>query len=360
MRELTTLSDEHQAHRFAAYLAVQSIQCNVDEDEGQWTVWVHDDDDLPAARKHLEQYQQDPEHERYAKAERKVRHVIQEADRLSRENQKRTERLRQRWEGTWYRCYPATYILIGLCVLVSIVCTDWSSEQPSRWGVPNLCNDSDSKLLQNLTIMDEQMMAIWQKSMLEGWAQSNINDFVRTRQPEQLFKQVPFVDGKKVHAKAGWEGLQAIVRSGEVWRPITPFFIHLNVIHILMNLMALRALGMGIEYLRGTPKFLLLCLLVAIPSHLIQLFWDGPAFGGASGVLFGLIGYAWMKGKTTPQDGIGLSQRTVTFCLFWLILCISGALGPIANAAHIGGLLAGMVIGGRTAIWQKLPFTKSA
>lgn len=375
MRELTKLSDEQQAQKFAAYLAVQSIHCSVDEDDGRWVVWIHDDDDRQKAAEYLEEYQQNPDHERYSRAERKVRHVIREADRLQRESAKQTAKLRQRWEGAWYRCYPATYIGIALCVLVALLCTDRNSGENSAWGVSALCNDEDSVLLSKLTLMDGQMAATWQKTLLDQRMATRQEQFSRSGRPEDIIEGLTFVEGqlpqpvfkrlsflqeRRVRVLAGWEGLKAIVQSGELWRPVTPFFIHLNVIHIFMNMMAFRALGMGIEFMRGTRKFLLLCLLVAIPSHLIQLFWDGPAFGGASGVLFGLIGYAWMKGKTKPEDGIGLTQRTITFCLFWLILCMSGALGPIANAAHVGGLLAGMLVGSRHAIRKKLPFLNKA
>jgi membrane associated rhomboid family serine protease len=40
--------------------------------------------------------------------------------------------------------------------------------------------------------------------------------------------------------------------------------------------------------------------------------------------------------------------------MLWMLLCIGGAFGPIANAAHVGGFLAGMVIGARTAIRKKI------
>ena len=73
-----------------------------------------------------------------------------------------------------------------------------------------------------------------------------------------------------------------------------------------------------------------------------------------SGVDFGLIGYVWMKGKTQPRYGLALPQEQVVMSMLWMLLCIGGAFGPIANAAHVGGFLAGMVIGARTAIWKKI------
>jgi GlpG protein len=73
-----------------------------------------------------------------------------------------------------------------------------------------------------------------------------------------------------------------------------------------------------------------------------------------SGVVFGLIGYVWMKGRTQPQLGLGLLPDQVVWAILWMLLCIGGAFGPIANAAHVSGLIVGMLIGARQAIWKRL------
>ena len=63
------------------------------------------------------------------------------------------------------------------------------------------------------------------------------------------------------------------------------------------------------------------------------------------------------SGYRLTEDGLALQQQTVIFCFFWLLLCMSGALGPIANAAHLGGFVVGILIGARQTLWKKLPFT---
>ena len=73
-------------------------------------------------------------------------------------------------------------------------------------------------------------------------------------------------------------------------------------------------------------------------------FRESPLFGGMSGVNYALFGYAWMKGKYQPHQGIGVAQQTVTVMLFWLVLCFTGLVGAIANVAHVAGLLAGVAI----------------
>jgi GlpG protein len=60
-----------------------------------------------------------------------------------------------------------------------------------------------------------------------------------------------------------------------------------------------------------------------------------------SGINYALFGYAWIKGKYQPHLGIGVAPQTVTVMLFWLVLCMTGLVGDIANVAHVVGLIGG-------------------
>ena len=64
-----------------------------------------------------------------------------------------------------------------------------------------------------------------------------------------------------------------------------------------------------------------------------------------SGVVYGLLGYIWMRAKFDPFSGLFLHKNTVIMMLVWLVLCFTGLLGPIANLAHLFGLLIGMAAG---------------
>ena len=59
----------------------------------------------------------------------------------------------------------------------------------------------------------------------------------------------------------------------------------------------------------------------------------------------GLFGYIWMKGIYQPEQGMGVHPNSVNIMLLWLVLCMTGVLGPIANAAHVVGLAVGIVFG---------------
>jgi GlpG protein len=83
---------------------------------------------------------------------------------------------------------------------------------------------------------------------------------------------------------------------------------------------------------------------------LAQYLIVGPAFGGMSGVVYALAGYVWMRGKYDRTSGLYLDSQSVTILLVWLVVCFTGAVGPVANSAHVAGLITG-VVWGRVSAW---------
>jgi len=140
-------------------------------------------------------------------------------------------------------------------------------------------------------------------------------------------------------------GLHSIL-NGQVWRLITPIFIHFGMIHLLFNMLWLWDLGNLIEKKKGTLFMMKFVLAVGIASNLAQyLLTQNLFFGGMSGVVYGLLGYVWMQGKQHPSSGLMLNKQTAVMMFGWFILCWTGILGPIANWAHTLGLGVGLLIG---------------
>ncbi|TWT55569.1 Rhomboid protease GlpG [Thalassoglobus neptunius] len=139
------------------------------------------------------------------------------------------------------------------------------------------------------------------------------------------------------------------IMRGEIWRLVTPIFIHLSVLHLLMNMYWMWILGGIIERRQGPTRLIILTILTAAGSSMTQYFLFGPAFSGISGVVYGLLGYLWMKSMVSPEEQLGVPQSLVLFMLVWLFLGMSGSLEAlgmrIANGAHFGGLMAGMLVG---------------
>ena len=156
------------------------------------------------------------------------------------------------------------------------------------------------------------------------------------------------------------------ITQGEVWRLITPIFIHFGAIHIIFNMYWLISFGGQIESRRGAWRFIALVLFTAVCSNLAQATAPGDLggsrvsalgngevmmlLGGFSGVVYGLFGYVWMRVQFTPNSGFMLAPSTVMILMIWLFFCMtplsSELLGiRVANWAHGVGLLAGMAVG---------------
>jgi GlpG protein len=288
MRMAGLLSDRSQAERLADYLLSLGIEARVSTEEDRFGLWILDDEHLSRVRELLAAFAADPNASMYVQASAKaaeIRRLNAEAETKARRN---LVDVRGRWIYGVRGRRPLTWGLIGLSVLVTLVTQMGSNASPmTHWLV----------------------MASYE---LGG-------GYVR------------------------WTGLSEIL-SGQVWRLVTPVFIHLSPLHLLFNMFWLRDLGSLIEVRKGGWFLAALTVVIAVPSNLVQYFWAGPAFGGMSGVVYGLFGYVWLTGRANPTSGMYLQQNTVTIMLAWLVLCFTGLLGPVANGAHVGGLVVGCAV----------------
>ncbi|HEX5841235.1 MAG TPA: rhomboid family intramembrane serine protease [Pseudomonas sp.] len=145
--------------------------------------------------------------------------------------------------------------------------------------------------------------------------------------------------------------LSETLDSGQWWRVLTPMLLHFGWLHLAMNSLWYWELGRRIEARQGALMLLGLTLLFSLAANFAQYLWGGPSlFGGLSGVLYGLLGHCWLYQRLAPNAAYRLPPGVLVMMLAWLLICMTGIFellqfGAIANAAHVGGLLAGCLSG---------------
>jgi GlpG protein len=309
MRQLGTLPSESDARRLAAWLVTQRIEAQAERDGEAWAVWVRDEDHLDEARAALEHFRANPQDERYRAAVGAAERIRREEDEQRKSAAGNVVEMRTRWgsgaSGTARRC-PLVLALIGASILASLMARTLWEGNPSVSVLFNLL----------------------------------------------------FVDPLLATAQGGLD-MWASLRQGEVWRLVTPIFIHYGIFHLVFNLFWLFDLGGQIEDRRGTWRMMLLVVTLAVLSNVGQAAEADirsilMAFGGMSGVVYGLFGYILVKVKSGNTEAYRLSQANIVIMLLWFVLCLArdftgdnGPLSfipPIANSAHTVGLFAGMGI----------------
>lgn len=134
--------------------------------------------------------------------------------------------------------------------------------------------------------------------------------------------------------------------DGEWWRLFTCYFVHIGIMHLLLNMYALIYIGLLLEPRLGIARFLSAYLLTGIAASLTSLAWHNyTVSAGASGAIFGMYGVflAMLTTNHIPKHQRRALLTSIVFFVGYNLMY--GMKSGIDNAAHIGGLLSGMMIG---------------
>ena len=135
------------------------------------------------------------------------------------------------------------------------------------------------------------------------------------------------------------------IRAGEVWRLVTPVFLHGSILHIGFNMYALFIFGRGIEARFGHLRFLMLYFLSAFAGNVLSFVLTPAASLGASTAVFGLLA---AEGVFLFQNRELLREqfRRAIINIFYMAainLFFGFTMPGIDNWGHIGGMLGGML-----------------
>jgi GlpG protein len=327
MRLIGELDNPSHAEKFSAFLLTEGISVQTDAVGDVIEIWVKDEDQFERAKSELDQFQADADHARYAQA-------IQQANTITREKEKRRRKIQKKivnvGAGGVQRRPTLTLVLIGMCILVALT-TDFG--------------DKVGTVFRSL-------------------------EFVCIDNPEaSQLKAENDYDKDSLNIRL------ANIKKGQIWRLITPIFIHHGSMHILFNMIWLFQLGKLIENRYGIVRFGILVLTTAAISNLLQCTVPAAVggsapyelsngtllslLGGMSGVVYGLLGFVWMKSIYDRSSGFYLPDSTLFIMLGFMFLCMvpgftERLLGiNVANWAHAVGLVVGMAIGYAPVFMQK-------
>jgi GlpG protein len=288
VRQVATFDDERSARLFADVLCARAIDTDISRSKaGSWDVWVLEEQHVEVSRAAYAAFDANPSAPEHLEAAGCVERKHRQQEVVERKSRHEVIEVRRRFPGSQVPIGRVTAALVIVSVAGYLI--------------------------------------------------------VKVGQREDLARLL-FVGGPE----EPWPF--ALVLSGQVWRLITPIFLHMGMLHILFNMWMLVDIGFALESRLRALRYTGLVVVTAAFSNAAQYFVVGPFFGGMSGVLYALFGYAWIRGRLDPTFGLGIPNQTVVALGIWMVLGFTGAIGNAANFAHLGGLVSGAALGGLAAL----------
>jgi rhomboid protease GluP len=155
-----------------------------------------------------------------------------------------------------------------------------------------------------------------------------------------------FVADGYVHIKWG-SNYTPLTLSGDWWRLFTNIFIHFGIIHLAMNMYCLYTVGIYLEPMLGKTRYITAYFCTGVLASIVSLWWhkEGVNSAGASGTIFGIYGLflALLTTQLIPKKIRTTLLQSIGFFVAYNL--IYGLKSGVDNAAHIGGLISGFIIG---------------
>lgn len=139
----------------------------------------------------------------------------------------------------------------------------------------------------------------------------------------------------------------------ELWRPV---LLHFDVMHIVFNALWIWVLVGAMERQKEHVPVVVILLACGLAGNVLQWWLAGPAFGGISGVVYGLAAWTWLRQKRNLIR-YGIPPALFGVMVFFMALTMFGdivipGLTAAGHGGHLGGLLCGLLL---ALIWPASP-----
>lgn len=140
--------------------------------------------------------------------------------------------------------------------------------------------------------------------------------------------------------------LASIDSPAEILRSLSPMLLHFGELHLVFNMLWLWYFGRQLESAQPRWLFIVLVVCCSFVGNTAQYLYSGTSnFGGMSGVVYGLVGYTWIVHTFMPRSHLLINNKMFVVFVIALIAMEIVASSWIASAAHLGGLVAGLIVG---------------
>lgn len=344
MRKLISYSAKPLlAQKLHAWLVVNQIDARCKQTGEEWEIWVLDEDQLLAAQKLAATFNANPDDPQFVTVLNQANKIEEEKNKQQRARRKEANKIERQQQRHYAR--SAKSLTRSIILLCSIL-----------FGASLVFQTSDGNFVhESLGVVRT----------------TSLNESYRERIAYQQQSEGIPADTAKAHVDTmlndSYNSLRLEdIKRGQVWRMVTPIFLHApgaslsSFLHIFFNMYWLFALGLGMERQFGASNFVLLVLFTGVISILLPAIApDNGVFGltalggskvvGFSGVIYGIIGFGWIKMKMQPHLGIIIPPFVFIFMMIWLGIGLvspeGGFFGAISHLAHAAGLLAGIAFG---------------
>ena len=172
--------------------------------------------------------------------------------------------------------------------------------------------------------------------------------------PDSFSGSLTLVEFLRIGGRVIFSDVGHTLASGQYWRLFTPMLLHGGLLHLVFNLLWVWEVGRRIERLHGGLFIFGMVMATSLAANLTQYLMYGPSlFGGMSGVVYGLFGFAVVWRALVPTRDIGFPPQLYVAVILFMMLGFTDMFSRwglhLANGAHLGGFICGCLLGVMTA-----------